>query len=60
MSVIYFIVGVFTGIILIVCLYGANVLLNIQRTERLERENKELKKFVLQERIIKIIYNTRN
>ena len=46
MSVICFIVGVFTGIVLMACLYGGDVLLCIQRTERLERENKELKKFV--------------
>lgn len=58
MSIICFIVGVFTGIVLMACLYGGDVLLNIQRTERLARENKELKKFVPQEQIIKIIYNT--
>lgn len=59
MSVICFVVGVFIGIVLMACLYGADVLLNIQRTERIERENKELKKFVPQEQIIKIIYDTR-
>ena len=60
MSVICFIVGVFTGIVLMACLYGGDVLLCIQKTERLARENKELKKFVPQEQIIKIIYNTRD
>ena len=60
MNVICFIVGVFTGIVLMACLYGGDVLLCIQRTERLAKENKELKKFVSQERIIKVIYNTRD
>ena len=60
MSVICIVVGVFTGIVLMACLYGGDVLLCIQRTERLERENKQLKKFVPQEQIIKIIYNTRD
>ena len=60
MSVICFIVGVFTGIVVMACLYGGDVLLCIQRTERLKRENKQFKKFVPQEQIIKIIYNTRD
>lgn len=60
MSVICFIVGVFTGIVVMACLYGGDVLLSIQKAERLARENKELKKFVPQEKIIKIIYNTRD
>ena len=60
MSVICFIVGVFTGIVLMACLYGGDVLLCIQKAEQLARENKELKKFIPQEQIIKIIYNTRD
>lgn len=58
MSVICFIVGVLTGIVLMAFLYGADVLLNIQRTERLERENKELRKFVPEKERRKIIYNS--
>lgn len=57
MNIICFVVGIFTGIVLMACLYGGDVLLNIQRTERLERENKELRKFVPEKerRNIKII-----
>lgn len=60
MSVICFIVGVFTGIVVMACLCGGDVLLSIQKAEQLARENKELKKFIPQDQIIKIIYNTRD